>query len=61
MRFIGVADFHLTLKETHGVMTEHGLNSRVIDKLNAINKSVQYAVENKVDYYISFGDEFDSF
>ena len=60
MKLVVAADFHLTLKENNGVMTAEGLNSRVLDKLRAIEISVKYAVENKADAYISVGDEFDS-
>ena len=54
-----MADFHLSLRETHAITTEEG-NSRLQDKLRLISESVQYAITNKADMYISAGDEFDS-
>ena len=59
MKIIAVADFHLTLRETHGITTSDG-STRLQDKLDLISQSVKYAVDNKADLYISCGDEFDS-
>ena len=59
MKIIVAADFHLSLRETHAITTEEG-NSRLQDKLKLIAESVQYAIDNKADMYISAGDEFDS-
>ena len=59
MKIIISADFHLSLRETHAITTEEG-NSRLQDKLKLISESVQYAITNKADMYISAGDEFDS-
>jgi DNA repair exonuclease SbcCD nuclease subunit len=59
MKIIVSADFHLSLRETHAITTEEG-NSRLVDKLRLISESVQYAITNKADMYISAGDEFDS-
>lgn len=58
MKIIIASDFHLSLRETHAITTEEG-NSRLQDKLKLISESVQYAITNKADMYISAGDEFD--
>ena len=59
MKIIVASDFHLSLRETHAITTEEG-NSRLADKLRLISESVQYAITNKADMYVSAGDEFDS-
>ena len=53
MKIIAVADFHLTLRETHGITTSDG-STRLQDKLDLISQSVKYAVDNKADLYISW-------
>lgn len=60
MRVICSGDFHLSLKENYGRTEPDGLNSRVHDKLKAIGTSINYAIENKADLYVSVGDEFDT-
>ncbi len=59
MKIVVAADYHLSLRETHAITTEEG-NSRLQDKLKLIGESVEYAITNKADMYISAGDEFDS-
>jgi len=59
LKIVVTADFHLSLRETHAITTEEG-NSRLQDKLKLISESVEYAITNKADMYISAGDEFDS-
>jgi len=60
MKIIATADYHLSLKETHGTMLPSGITSRLQDKLSLIAESVKYAIDNKADLFISAGDEFDS-
>jgi len=60
MKIILVSDLHLTLKESLGVTTSDGLNSRVHDKLKALSTAVNYAIENKANRFISLGDDFDA-
>jgi len=59
MKIIAISDLHLTLKESYGVTTSDGLNSRVKDKLSALSKAVDYAVNNNANLFIDAGDTFD--
>lgn len=54
-----VADLHLKTTDKYGKILPSGMNSRLQDKLDALAKSVKYAIEHGVDYWIFLGDIFD--
>jgi len=54
-----VSDSHLKTTEKWGKITSNGVNSRLLDKLDNLSKSVNYAIEHGVDYWIHAGDVFD--
>ncbi len=54
-----VSDSHLKPAPKYGKMLANGINSRLKDALENIKKSVDYAIEHKVLYWIHLGDIFD--
>lgn len=58
LKIVITSDFHLKSTDKYGKIEPSGLNSRLIDILNNISKSVKYAIEHKVDYWICLGDIF---
>lgn len=53
------ADFHLRSIDRYGKVLPSGINSRLQDRLNNISKSVDYALDKEVDFWICLGDVFD--
>ena len=54
-----VSDFHLRNVDKHGKILPSGINSRLQDRLDHIKKSVDYAINKEVNYWICLGDVFD--
>ncbi|MFC2021067.1 exonuclease SbcCD subunit D [Chloroflexota bacterium] len=59
MKIIHFSDLHLGV-ETYGHIDANGLSSRLNDFLSALDKLVDYALENKVDLVIFCGDAYKS-
>lgn len=53
-----IADSHLKNVDKYGIKGTDGINSRLVDNLQGLEKSVRFALENKVDYWIHLGDVF---
>jgi len=56
---VGIADTHLKATEKYGKSLPEGINSRLKDKIAAIDKAVKYALKNDVDLFVHFGDVYD--
>lgn len=56
---VAIADTHLKATEKYGKPNADGVNSRLQDKLDAINQAVQYALKNDVDLFVHLGDVYD--
>lgn len=53
------SDLHLRTVDKYGKLLSSGINSRLQDRLDNIKKSVDYALDKDVDYWICLGDVFD--
>lgn len=61
LQLLHVSDIHLGSGETHGrINPKTGLNVRFEDFAQALSKSVDYALEHKVDVYLFSGDAYKS-
>jgi len=57
--FVISGDYHLKTTDKYGKILPDGRNSRLVDKLDQIQKSVDYTLEHKIPYWICDGDVFD--
>ena len=53
------SDLHLRTIDKYGRLLPSGINSRLQDRLDNIKKSVDYALDQEVDFWICLGDVFD--
>lgn len=53
------SDLHLRSIDKYGKLLPSGINSRLQDRLDNIKKSVDYALDQEVDFWICLGDVFD--
>jgi len=53
------SDLHIRSVDKYGKINPEGLNTRLQDRLDNINKSINYAIEHEADYWICLGDVFD--
>jgi exonuclease SbcD len=61
IQLLHVSDIHLGSGETHGsINPETGLNVRFEDFAAALVKSVDYALQNRIDVYLFSGDAYKS-
>ncbi len=58
MKLIHAADIHIGMENYGRLDPETGLSSRLQDFLKAFDKMVDYAIENKADFFIFSGDAF---
>lgn len=58
MKLIHTADIHIGMENYGRLDPETGLSSRLQDFLKAFDKMVDFAVENKAEYFIFSGDAF---
>lgn len=58
LKVVITADFHLKTIDKYGKIGPTGLNSRLIDALDNITKSVDYAIKQKASHWICTGDIF---
>jgi len=56
---VAIADTHLKATEKYGKPNPDGVNTRLQDKIDAINRAVKYALENDVDLFVHLGDVYD--
>ena len=53
------SDIHLKTTDKYAKILPSGINSRLQDRLDHLTKSVNFAIEKKVDYWLCLGDVFD--
>ncbi|MDP6825038.1 MAG: metallophosphoesterase, partial [Dehalococcoidales bacterium] len=58
MRIVHLADLHLGVESYGRLDPTTGLSSRLLDCLTALDKVVDYALENKVDLVLFCGDAY---
>lgn len=58
MKLIHTADIHIGMENYGRLDPETGLSSRLQDFLKAFDRMVDYAIENKAEYFIFSGDAF---
>lgn len=58
--FVAIADVHLKDNESIGDISENGLSFRTIDKLDALQKAIDYSLCYGTDAFIILGDLCDS-
>jgi DNA repair protein SbcD/Mre11 len=58
MKLVHTADIHIGMENYGRLDPETGLSSRLQDFLKAYDAMVDYAIENKVDYFVFSGDAF---
>lgn len=56
---VAIADTHLKATEKYGKPNADGTNSRLQDKLDAIEQAVKYAIDNEADLFVHLGDVYD--
>ncbi len=56
---VAIADTHLKSTEKYGKPNADGTNSRLQDKIDAIDKAVKYALKEDVDLFVHLGDVYD--
>jgi len=59
-RFVVVGDIHLRRTDPLGIIEEDGLNTRLKDKIQTLQTSVQYACSNNATHLVFLGDIFDA-
>ena len=59
LNIVAIADTHLKATEKYGKPNSDGTNSRLQDKVDSIEKAVQYALKNDVDLFVHLGDVYD--
>lgn len=52
-------DFHLKTTDKYGKLNSEGVNTRLLDRLAHIKKSVDYTIKYSIPYWICLGDVFD--
>ena len=57
MKIIISTDYHLRTEDPAGISI-NGVNSRLLDRINSLSIVVNYAIENKADFFFILGDIF---
>ena len=60
MKWISIADLHLSNNDRYGDIDERGINSRVYDKLYVLRQAIDIANKRMVDMFCILGDVFDN-
>lgn len=58
MKFIHTADVHIGMENYGKIDSKTGIHTRLLDFEKALNFSIDYAIENDVDFYILAGDAY---
>src|SRR3990172_11035758 len=58
IKFINTADIHFGIENYGKIDPVLGIHSRLLDFEQALNKCIDYAIENKVDFFLFVGDAY---
>ena len=58
--WVSVADLHLDNSDRYGRTDNEQINSRVRDKIAALNTAVEFAIEHLAGFFVILGDTFDT-